>query len=171
MFINEKFHSCSYDFVVLWLYIVLDLNLSRVFEPSIALPWCSQACTYIWCGYTDRQKTVYQKETRQVEDEFDLEIVSLIHTNYIVQQLHVGVISVPFTHIWVDFAKSSLINFFDFLFFIFIRMHFSLLLLSLDECIFLAVKYVAFIIPQLVHERGELLNFSDISTKLGFNLL
>ena len=155
---------------------MLDLNLSRVFEPSIALPWCSQTCTYIWCGYTGCQKTVYQKETRQVEDEFDLEIFSLIHTNYIVQQLHVGVISVPCAHIWVDSAKSSLINFFDFLFFIFIRMHFSLpiflsLLLSLDECIFLAVKYVAFIIPQLVHERGELLNCSDISTKLGFNLL
>ena len=40
---------------------------------------------------------VHQKQTRQVEGEFDKEIVSLI-----VQQLHAGVISLlPFAPIWL----------------------------------------------------------------------
>ena len=40
---------------------------------------------------------VHQKQTRQVEGEFDMEIVSLI-----VQQLHAGVISLlPFVPIWL----------------------------------------------------------------------
>ena len=40
---------------------------------------------------------VHQKQTRQVEGEFDMEIVSLI-----VQQLHAGVISLlPFAPIWL----------------------------------------------------------------------
>ena len=40
---------------------------------------------------------VHQKQTRQVEGEFDMEIVSLI-----VQQLHAGVISLlPFVRTWL----------------------------------------------------------------------
>ena len=49
---------------------------------------CSQTCKDIWCNYTGHQKAIHQKQTRQIEGEFDVEIISLI-----VQQLHVGVIS------------------------------------------------------------------------------
>ena len=74
-----------------------------MFEPPTALPWCSQACTDVWHGYTVCQKTVYQKQSQQVEGEFDVEIVGLI-----VQQLHAGVISVwAFAPIWLIFAKFS----------------------------------------------------------------
>ena len=67
-------------------------------EPPKALPCCSQTCTDAWGGYTGRQRMrVHQKQTRQVESEFDMEIVSLI-----VQQLHAGVISLlPFAPIWL----------------------------------------------------------------------
>ena len=58
------------------------------YEPPKALPCCSQTCTDVWGGYTGCQRTVHQKQTRQVEGEFDMEIASLI-----VQQLHAGVIS------------------------------------------------------------------------------
>ena len=68
--------------------IQLPAHLSRVYEPPKALPCCSQTCTDIWGGYTGHQKTAHQKQIRQVESEFDMEIVSLI-----VQQLHAGVIS------------------------------------------------------------------------------
>ena len=68
--------------------IQLLAHLSRVYEPLKVLPCCSQTCTDIWCGYTGHQKTVQQKQTQQVESEFDMEIVSLT-----VQQLHAGIIS------------------------------------------------------------------------------
>ena len=66
-------------------------------NPPKALPCCSQTCTDVWYGYTGHQRTVHQKQTRQVEGEFDMEIVSLI-----VQQLHAGVISLlAFAPIWL----------------------------------------------------------------------
>ena len=66
-------------------------------NPPKALPCCSQTCTDVWGGYTGRQRMVHQKQTRQVEGKFDMEIVSLI-----VQQLHAGVISLlPFAPIWL----------------------------------------------------------------------
>ena len=70
------------------LHIQLPVCLSRVCEPPTAHTCCSQTCTEVWHGYTGRQKTVYQKQTRQVEGELDMEIISLI-----VQQLHAAVIS------------------------------------------------------------------------------
>ena len=59
-------------------------SLNTISDPSCR----SQACTDIWHGYTGCQKTVHQKQIRQVEGEFDMEVVHLI-----VQQLHAGVIS------------------------------------------------------------------------------
>ena len=78
-------------------HIQLPARLSRVYESPKALPCCSQTCTDTWNGYPSRQKTAHQKQTRQVEGEFDMEIVSLI-----VQQLHAGVISLlVLTPIWL----------------------------------------------------------------------
>ena len=55
----------------------LPAHLSRVFEPFTPRPWCSQTYTDIWCGYTGRQKTVYQR-VKRVESKFDMEIVTFI---------------------------------------------------------------------------------------------
>ena len=66
-------------------------------ETPKALPCCSKTCIDVWGGYTGRQRMVHQKQTQQVEGEFDMEIVSLI-----VQQLHCGVISLlPFAPTWL----------------------------------------------------------------------
>ena len=66
-------------------------------NPPKILPCCSQTCTDVWCGYTDRQRTVHQNQTQQFESEFDMKIVSLI-----VQQLHAGAISLlAFASIWL----------------------------------------------------------------------
>ena len=43
-------------------------------EAPKALPCCSQTSTDVWGGYTGRQRMVHQKQTRQVEGEFDMEI-------------------------------------------------------------------------------------------------
>ena len=79
------------------------LVCSECMNPPKALPCHSQTCTDIWCGYAGHQRTVQQKQTRQVEGEFDMEIVSLI-----VQHFHISVISLfGFCTHMVDFAKSG----------------------------------------------------------------